>query len=705
MSLLLIMASGNAFAQIEHKWLGIGALESPYSGLGTTREQEPGNNLELRYPAIDRESGNLRSSAMRVGARNFTDADGRHWDYKVVSHGPRQDPVAFVPMTFETRGRFMTQVTVDGAESFRRFVVFDSDPDPSLPSERQLVAKWTTSLGLQFERTAHAWSQEYHDNYHIIEYTITNTGDVNGDGTAELNAPLEGVYVFLMTRTSGHMGSAWSNNNANAWGQQTMNDAVGDGHEDYGVDFFAQYAWSGHAPDRAEWSILGGPMMGTITQWSASDDSLGRLANAQMLGTIYLHADTGPGNPDNDPGQPSTTLAIGTDHSDWAHDEFNADQMARIYRNWMEGSTQVGGNRRMYPHHADLVQPDGNFTYGTNAPNTMPGPYVSATSPYMTSSPDAGGVAYAEAYGPYNLAIGQSVHFVQARAVAGLNTEAREQIGRQYQLNNRRGLPEPTPITWNGISKSKNEWVMTTKDSLFQTFQRARANYESGFKIPDPPRPPATFSVTSSPDKISLAWTLFAGEPEPGQFEIWRGANRFDDPGGYSLLATVPGSARSYDDNAAQRGIQYFYYIQAVAATANTDATGLTPTGVRLKSGRYHTQTYLPAALTRSPGAAINDVVIVPNPLSIAQAENDVRWPSQYATRLAFLEIPGQCTISIYTQLGELVKRIEHTNGSGDEFWNLATDGDQVIVSGLYIAHIKDNVTGAETIKKFTVIR
>ena len=51
------------------------------------------------------------------------------------------------------------------------------------------------------------------------------------------------------------------------------------------------------------------------------------------------------------------------------------------------------------------------------------------------------------------------------------------------------------------------------------------------------------------------------------------------------------------------------------------------------------------------------------------------------------------------------MKRIEHTNGSGDEFWNLATDGDQVIVSGLYIAHIKDNATGAETIKKFTVIR
>ena len=700
--LLLMLGSGDAFAQIEHKWLSIGDLESPYSGVGTTREQEPFDNAEYRFPAIDRDAGNNRSSAMRVGARNFTDENGQTWAYKISSQGPRQDPVEFAPISFETHGRFASLVTVDEAESFRRFLVFDSDPDPSLASERQLVAKWTTKIGLGFERTTHAWSQEYHDNYHIIEYTITNSGDIDGDGTPEVSAPLEGVYVMLMTRFAGHNGAAWANNNANAWGQQTMNDAVGDGHEDYGVDFFAQYAWSGHAADRADWSTLGGPMMGITTQWSASEDTLGRLANAQMLGRVYLHADTGPGNTANDPGQPSSTIAIGTDHVDWAYDEFNGDLMQRVYQNWMEGSTQVGGNQRMFPHHADVVQPDGDFTFGTNAPNNVPPAYVGG--PYLTSSPDAGGVAFSEAYGPYNLAIGESVSFVHAHAVDGLATEAREQIGRQYQLNNRAGLPEATPINFGGTSMAKNEWVLTARDSLFQTFERAKANFESGFNIPEPPLPPATFSVTSSPDQISLAWELFPGASDPAEFEIWRGANRFDDPGGYALLTTVPGSARSFEDVAAQRGIQYYYYIQAVAANVNTDATGLTPTGVRLKSGRYHTQTYLPASLTRRPGAEIDAAVIVPNPLSISQSE-DLRWPSEFGTRLAFLEIPGQCTISIYTQLGELVKRIEHTTGSGDEFWNLATDGNQVLVSGLYIAHIKDNETGAETIKKFTIIR
>ena len=75
--LLLMLGSGDAFAQIEHKWLSIGDLESPYSGVGTTREQEPFDNAEYRFPAIDRDAGNNRSSAMRVGARNFTDENGQ----------------------------------------------------------------------------------------------------------------------------------------------------------------------------------------------------------------------------------------------------------------------------------------------------------------------------------------------------------------------------------------------------------------------------------------------------------------------------------------------------------------------------------------------------------------------------------------------------------------------------------------------------
>jgi hypothetical protein len=248
---------------------------------------------------------------------------------------------------------------------------------------------------------------------------------------------------------------------------------------------------------------------------------------------------------------------------------------------------------------------------------------------------------------------------------------------------------------------SKNEWALSTRDSLFETFERAIANYNSGYNIPDPPLPPSTFNVNSGPDKITLTWEMFAGDP--GGFEIWRAARRYDNPNGYTKQIDLPGSARLWEDTTAERGIEYYYYIQSVAATPNTDATAMTPTGVVLKSNRHHTQTFLPAFLTRPPGAQLSDIRVVPNPYSLAQ-ENTLRWPDQQ-DKIGFLDIPGQCTISIYTQLGELVKRLEHTNGSGDEYWNLTTDANQVIVSGIYIAVIKDNSKGSQVIRKFSVVR
>jgi len=69
-----------------------------------------------------------------------------------------------------------------------------------------------------------------------------------------------------------------------------------------------------------------------------------------------------------------------------------------------------------------------------------------------------------------------------------------------------------------------------------------------------------------------------------------------------------------------------------------------------------------------------------------------------------FLNLPGECTIRIYTERGDLIKTIEHTNGSGDEAWNLVTKYRQVVVSGIYLAHI-ETPDGRSTYRKFIVIR
>jgi len=84
-------------------------------------------------------------------------------------------------------------------------------------------------------------------------------------------------------------------------------------------------------------------------------------------------------------------------------------------------------------------------------------------------------------------------------------------------------------------------------------------------------------------------------------------------------------------------------------------------------------------------------------------ADSSVRFAQD--DRVAFFNIPGDCTIKIYTEIGELVHTIEHTDGSGDELWNLTTSSRQLIVSGIYIAVFTDNSNGEEAIQKFTVIR
>jgi len=86
--------------------------------------------------------------------------------------------------------------------------------------------------------------------------------------------------------------------------------------------------------------------------------------------------------------------------------------------------------------------------------------------------------------------------------------------------------------------------------------------------------------------------------------------------------------------------------------------------------------------------------------------------------RLAFYGLPGFCTIRIYTERGDLVETIDHQDGSGDELWSSITEARQIIVSGLYIAHIEvtRNITdeetgevfyrkGEQTYRKFVVIR
>jgi hypothetical protein len=72
--------------------------------------------------------------------------------------------------------------------------------------------------------------------------------------------------------------------------------------------------------------------------------------------------------------------------------------------------------------------------------------------------------------------------------------------------------------------------------------------------------------------------------------------------------------------------------------------------------------------------------------------------------KVVFKNIPSICTIKIYSELGELINTINHTDETGSQDYFLTTSSGQIIVSGLYIAVI-ETPQGDRGIYKFVVIR
>ena len=121
-----------------------------------------------------------------------------------------------------------------------------------------------------------------------------------------------------------------------------------------------------------------------------------------------------------------------------------------------------------------------------------------------------------------------------------------------------------------------------------------------------------------------------------------------------------------------------------------------------LNSSKFYTITNKAASLKRPAGESFEDIRVVPNPYHISS--RDFQYGVSAPDRLMFLNIPPKCKIRIFTERGDLIDTIEHTDGSGDEAWNSITSSRQVIVSGLYIAHF-EVPGGGSTIRKFTVVR
>ena len=244
--------SNTAFSQYAYKWMSVGSLHNYFSEIGSEIEEGIQKNKQqngLQWPAIYDNQDIQCAKALWIGCTNFSSPGDPQSPYnvKVVHVGPRVSGAGeFFPQEFKMISKFdAPQVFVDGDLSYNKSVEID-EVDPNLIADRMIVNTVNTQIGITMTRKIFQFSQEYHDNYIVTEYTFKNTGNVDADPEIELpSTTLTGVYFYYHYRLAVCANSRHVIGNASGWGINSMLDVRTAADPE---NFRAQYMWHGKYP-------------------------------------------------------------------------------------------------------------------------------------------------------------------------------------------------------------------------------------------------------------------------------------------------------------------------------------------------------------------------------------------------------------------------------------------------------------------------
>lgn len=678
----LIILIGEVNGQVEYKWVDVGSFHNFYSNIGSEIEwgfisdQQAG----WQWPAIYHAQDAQASKALWLGVKNFVDSSGTTYERRVVHVGPRVTGIGeFFPIEFKLISKYhQPQVYVnDNKEDENEMSIDEIDPD--LIADRMLYSKMNTLLGITVERKVLQFSQQYHDNYHIIEYIFTNTGNTDEDLEIELpGQSLEGFVPFFKNQWAPVKQTRYTIGIQTGWGINTMYDRRGDGlRPEEPEKFRASFAWHGYFPNSdVYYDNIGAPIIipNTTGGYLSIEDTTGRLGAYHFVGSVTLHADASANNETDNPSQPFTMAYEHNDDQLFSNnDAFDVLKMKHEYTMMTKGRVA---------RHAYKVEPTGYD--GFIEPSGDP------------SLGNGGGHSSTSGYGPYDLDYGESVRIVVAEATSGISRLLAAEAGNAFK----KGEID---------RKQKNEIVFQGRDSLFQTFERAIENYNSGYQIPMSPQSPSRFEVNSSDTGIVLSWDYDELLTENIQgFEIFRASGKVDST--YQLLYRAskderivvdgePSTRRNYQGEyfleSPKRGTSYFYYI-ITKGEVNKDSTGKTPTGSRLVSNRYYTQTYQPSRTFQPVGTEIKREI--PDRVELFQ-----NYPNPFnpSTTISFyIDQSSKVKIQVFNMLGQKIATLTDAVKSAGKHnlrWNA-----EGLSSGIYFYQL--NVEGKETLTKQLIL-
>ena len=559
-------------------------------------------------------------------------------------------------------------------------------PDPNISADQLVTGTANSSIGLSVTQNAYIWTNPEFEDFIIVEYILTNTGNYDADATIENeDNQLHEVYIGLQSVSQ-----------VSSLGQLVVPDSRGilQGNDDW-VDYYGEqpgdslkviYAWDGDA---------------AITFASEYDEAdplafTGQPLSPQYLGRALLYAQTSPTDLTNDTNQPVTTH--------FGHWGSEGDLIVRT--GTVEGDSSVHGKLSSGNYIQEPFEPT---AWAAGEEDAYSDAY--ATDKYLKTA--------TLAFGPYEFTeVGQSIRIVTCLAVGSISFERAIQLGQS-----------PGP----GSGKYLQE-IRSGRDSLFAAVSRAkRAFYDRQTGIWDfslgkgstidrnikDPLPAPSVHYDSESGHVRISWQDVSQEPDhdtgspdwAGYRVYRRAAPQFDlnnptaDVLGMIYESESGDTTTHYEDYDVTVGRSYWYMVTAFDQDGIESHRFLN----RAIPGGTGRETDQSAGPLMPPADTLQQVVIVPNPYHTRAVElYELRL-----NELKFFNLPWACRVMIYSQTGDLLKTIEKEPGASNYvLWNQYTDAGQRIVSGLYIVVVDQAedkhgqpLEGGPVMGKFVIIR
>lgn len=552
---------------------------------------------------------------------------------------------------------------------------YTGEIDPELPSDMMIEVRYKAQPGFDVLKRSYSFSNPDHDDYviHVNRYLTTFDWDADPEVDTDSTQTLEDVYfvfgyAFQTAEGTWITYERWYEDAHSQWADYDSRPS-----EHGERDLHVSYSWDGDSPDITMFEE-GGPEFDDTgdPRFAIGESGDEPMPSAEFISNAYsgfaaLHVDSPTLDGTDDITQPVSILNTVNIYNVW-DDDFSP--YATVWDWTASGEKEVAEDDAGWPDDPTIKE---------------------ARMPF-------------QAFGPYDLAKGDSVVIVYAVAANGISRQLAVEKGLEWR-------------SWyrseggDFDDAAKNELLAQGKDSLFQTLDRALLAWSQNLDIPDP-LPAPDLEVESGPEKITLTWEDLSAVPDPDSgvpdldyYIIYRKEGEFLvdtydelDPSGEHILweaiDTVDAATTSYEDTDVARGDAYHYAVTAV------DDQGL-------ESSKYANRSEV-AAYSFAPGEAdAKNVRIVPNPYVVRAGDFNFAGDDN---KLLFVNLPAYCTLRIYTATGDLIKTIEHSSGSADESWDQVTKANQLVASGVYILQVGDaedldgnSVPGI--IEKFVIIR